>query len=808
MPRKPYSLILYAAIWLCAVLCARAAEGPEELAPPPPDPHPQIGQVTLKQAAPLTSAGVYDAQGHLVRVLWTMQPLTAGTHPVAWDGRDVAGDAAPDGPYTFKLTINRSTYTNLGTIGNTGRPPNSFAHVPINFEAVAVGHDGAIYTVHDWDEPHNDVIRWSPETGQVVSHAGHPISGMMKALAVDEQYAYFTAYNDVEKRATAKFTIGRLRIDPRPNVANWSLVPFTKAGKVIVVYHGDAVLPPNMPDADRSALTYPLLSLAVHGDTLYATDALAGKVRLYDKDTGEQTGALDVPLPQAVAIAPDGRVWVGHEHHRVSVFSATGERATPITDLTEVNALAFAPDGTLYVADQGAAQVRRYAITSTTATLRGTLGEPAQPGDRAAARFIHLHGLAVDAQGNIITAQNEFFFNGGRLAKFTPAGKPLWEQLGLEFASNGAYAADDPDTVYSCMFHTYHVDRKDGSWQYLGNSYARNTYRAGPSSPPRVFTIEGRRFFYLPSGDGVQIYRIEPPKDATQAPVLRLASILGQALPLPDGTNAAEAWRHDNAYLWSWHDVKGDHTPHAEDIVYASTPKDNKPLWQHGPMTIDAERNIWFTSYDRGGETPERNSVWMIPCDGLDARGNPIYDWKHATCVLPRSALDWQSGVKMVQHAVDGYTYLYGSTRRKGTPQSGGAWMGGNTLAGFKGTERMWQVILPDVCVGLDVIPGGHSGCLVGGVPVKGVIHHYSQDGLLIGTVGPAPEKMGASPNNPSGFLDMYAAVSVCRDPRDGLLDVFVEDDYNLRIAWYRIDDRQIETLTGPMLPAAVRNTP
>jgi hypothetical protein len=40
--------------------------------------------------------------------------------------------------------------------------------------------------------------------------------------------------------------------------------------------------------------------------------------------------------------------------------------------------------------------------------------------------------------------------------------------------------------------------------------------------------------------------------------------------------------------------------------------------------------------------------------------------------------------------------------------------------------------------------------------------------------------------------------VAVNRDPRDGLLDVFVEDNFNLRIAWYRIDDRQIETIVTP----------
>ena len=85
----------------------------------------------------------------------------------------------------------------------------------------------------------------------------------------------------------------------------------------------------------------------------------------------------------------------------------------------------------------------------------------------------------------------------------------------------------------------------------------------------------------------------------------------------------------------------------------------------------------------------------------------------------------------------------------------------------------------------------------IGGKPGAGRIDHYTRDGLLIGSVSPNPAIMGAPPNNPSGFLDMYAAVTVNRDPRDSLLEVIAEDNFNLRIAWYRIDDQRIETVIG-----------
>jgi len=48
-----------------------------------------------------------------------------------------------------------------------------------------------------------------------------------------------------------------------------------------------------------------------------------------------------------------------------------------------------------------------------------------------------------------------------------------------------------------------------------------------------------------------------------------------------------------------------------------------------------------------------------------------------------------------------------------------------------------------------------------------------------------------------SGWFDNHACVAVNRNRRDGLLDVFTEDDYVLRIGWYRIDDRDIRTVSG-----------
>ena len=756
---------------------------------------------TLDHDAALTSAGIYDQAGHLVRVLWTMEPRPAGSSKARWDGKTGDGEPAPDARYTFKVAVNASTYRNIGVIGNTATPPTTFGHVPNNFECVAVDTQGVAYTVHDWDEPHHDVIRWDPTTGKVLSHSGHPVGELLKAVAVDGSYAYVVSHASAGDRTKARFAISRLQIDSTPGSTRWPRVPFTKAGRQIEVYNGTATYPDGVSSNDLPLMYIPLLSLAVAGHELLVTDSLAGQVRRYDKETGEALPAWPITLPHALAIAPDGRVWVGHQHGQVSILGSDGTvQATPLSDLGHVQALAFAPDGRLFVADSRAGTIRIYTVQGSQVSPSGTLGRKAEPGDRAADRFYTLHGLAVDRDANVFCAQNEFFFNGGRLAKFSPDGRLLWEQRGLEFQSNGVPDDGDPDTFYSFMHHVYRLDRAAGTAAYLGNSYAGEGFHGDLGASIRVTRLGGKPFCVTSTGDGVQVYRVDAPQEPGRSPVLHLVSVLGRAKPLPTGKYAKEPWKPENAYLWSWHDDKGDGRVDADEVEYFTRPEAKRPIWQYGAITLDASNDLWLVSSDRGGNTIERMSVWRIPLRELDTRGNPVYGWKDARPVITNVAALWRTQPKLARHAAeDGLTYLLGYTPRKDAPQNGAVWMAGNTLACYAGTDRRWQIVLPGVAVGLDLAPGGPGGCFVGGGPFRGELHHYTRDGLRIGVFGPDPAVMGTKPDNPSGLLDFHGAIQVRRDPRDGLLDVFVEDDFNLRIAWYRVDDSKLRIIEGPV---------
>lgn len=764
-----------------------------------------------------TSAGVYNSSGVLVRTLWAMKPMDRGKFKGEWDGQDEFGNMMPAGDYEFHVVLNNSTYKNVGVIGNTGKPSNTFGHVPVNFECLALDKEGFLYSVHDWDEAHHDVIRWNPETGNVFSHSFHPVEGIAKAVCVDDEFAYVTAWgngnpnNPQDREKNLKLGITKLRIKKGDGDVNWNRIKFTNAGNEIVIYKGGASYPEGVSSEDKGIMTIPLLSIAVKDNDLYVTDSLAGKVRIYDKVTGDAKGTFDVKLPQSIAFAPDGRIWIGHERSKISIFSPDGKYlSTPVTDLKRLNSIAFGPDSTLYVTDQAAGQVRIYKVNGDKVSLSRTFGEKAKPGDRAADRYHDLHGLAVDAKGNIFTAQNERGMCGGRIAKFAASGKPEWEQMGLEFSSSATYSKDNPDMLFSYTRHNYKVNKKDGSWEYAGNNLPDPAPYWAPGGYARIVNIGGNDFYAAAIGDGVQVYRIEKNSDKNLGPVMKLVSIMGRANPLPDAKNG-EAWRQENHFLWSWSDEQGDNLPQPEEITYNSKPGNKKPLWQYGALTIDADMNVWMASFDRGGETPEKESVWMIPMSGVNKLGNPVYDWGKAVKKIPKNDLllpgmpmkqDKPFGVqpKLVQNSADGLTYLYAHTQWDRAPQSGGLHMGGNILGCFKGSEAKWRIVLPEMCVGLSAIPDGNGGCMIGGQPFIGTMHHYSKDGLLIGIFGPDKNLMGSKPNHTTGLMDMYSALNVCRDPRDGILDVFVEENYNLRIPWYRVDDRDIQTITGRLM--------
>jgi len=770
-----------------------------------------------------SSAGIYDTQDRLVRVLWTMSDTPAGRQTQVWDGKDDVGKEAPSGEYRFLVIANRATYRNVGAIGNSGLPPNAKNHTPSNIESVTVDAEGAIYTANNWDEAGADFKKWDAD-GKSVHNAkfqirnGQP-NGAPYAIAVDETHIYCTMYGWNSPQWKQKAQVQKFTLKDGKHVKFTKVED--KAGHIQIYEFPGKQMPADAPKSDQNYYDCPLRALVIQGSSILVADFLGNRILRFDKETGEPKGEFAVQHPQALALDKKGQIWVGHQHHLVSVFSAEGKDGrealrveeqffgrvsvgaklerrvmtqvptTPPTDYLdrcEIEALAFDPRGRLLVADSAAGKVRFFDVSQEKPKLVDELGQKAEPGDRAPDCFFRLRGVAADKDGNLITIQTEPPYGGARLAKWSPKKELLWEHFGEEFVSLGNYAQDEPDLFYSMSFHRYQLkDRAAGTWEFIGNAFAGGTkYGSDVHGVPRILKLGANHFYFHPSGDGVQVYRVRDtcrPKFGSDGIVyqedyklLRLAALVGGKDPAPDGTIRTAALGQ-----WTWHDAEATGEVEPEDVLWFKKPGEGK--YGCFGMDVDQEGNIWFADLQTRG-------IWQIPIGPLDTKGNPTYDWANAKQVIPRDQSPLKFEPNMVQRGEDGSLYAFGWSAKWPQPKNNPFWMGGSTLVKFdKKGASAWAVKLPATCVGFDAVPGG--GCMVGSGE-KANIYHYSAEGLLLGALKP-----GEAMCKESGWMDNHACVAVNRDPRDGVLDIFAEDDYVLRIGWYRVNDKDAERIAG-----------
>jgi hypothetical protein len=207
---------LFALVSVCVPLCAASAAVAADAPPAPAAPASATAAVEfafrLDKAGP-TSAGVFDAEGRLVRTLWAMKDLPGGKQSASWDGLDGFGQPAPAGAYTWRIVRGGSTWRNVGLIGNNGQPPNDKGHTPNNLQSVACDAEGAAYTANYWDEAGADFKKWDPD-GRSVYDARYQIrngnpNGAPYAITTDDKYLYCTMGGWKQKDGTELHQVQR-----------------------------------------------------------------------------------------------------------------------------------------------------------------------------------------------------------------------------------------------------------------------------------------------------------------------------------------------------------------------------------------------------------------------------------------------------------------------------------------------------------------------------------------------------------------------------------------------------------------------
>jgi len=171
--------------------------------------------------------------------------------------------------------------------------------------------------------------------------------------------------------------------------------------------------------------------------------------------TARYTAAsLGLSHPAALAVGPDGNLYVTDLSQRVTVISPAGtvlrrwgkpgsgpgefkfipgDPSTP----TDVQAqIAVGPHGDVYVSDSGNARVQVFTPQGRFVGQFGSYGS-------GKGQFLRPYHLAVDATGDVYVADDQ----AGTLSKFSPAGKVVW--------TIGGGASSDPDLTGLFKFNGF-----------------------------------------------------------------------------------------------------------------------------------------------------------------------------------------------------------------------------------------------------------------------------------------------------------------------------------------------------------------
>jgi acyl-CoA thioesterase-1 len=740
---------------------------------------------TLEQGG-LTAGGIYNEAGRLVCPLWGAETREAGSHEAVWNGRDSVGRPAAPGTYRLRVVVNRSTYENVAQLGNTGSPGGEMQHIQHGVSGIFAGADGILYTANGWEEAGHDFKVFDPG-GKTLFHARYQIrngdpNGAPHAITADDAFIYCATFGWANEHSKSRKQIQRF------DIRTGDLVPFTDPslagwkGHIQLYEWPERSIPEGTPAEDAALLAQPIQDLAVFGDHIYATDAIAGQVRVFDKETGAEdaSAAFAVRLPHDIAIDAEGRFYVAHEHTKVSRFNPDGTFDATLLEDVRTASLCMAPGGELCVADGESCQVRFFDVSGKTAEQTRAFGGPAAPGTARPDQFYSLVGAGVDAQGNLTTL-GSVPCGGARIGHFAPDGTCLWEHLALAFCDSGSYNPARPDEFLTQRFHRIRLGDKDkGEWTYEGTVLDGDPgYLYGNHGVPAHLAFNGIEFLYQCYGDSMQIYR------RTGEGLYRLAAMVGSTEPHPDGRynhDLPEAGRKP-PNLWCWSDLDGDGKVQDDEVDRQVPPEETR--YAIFGMNADADGTLVYCEH-------HTQAVWELPLAGFDGRGNPRYDWRQARMIIPRDESPARFFPLMAQRAGDGSLYAEGRSAlfRPDGPGAGNIWMGGWVLARYTKENRLeWITPMPGVTPGFCVVPGGRGGVMLGHF-LDGEVYHYEPGGLHVGTFKPG-EPAGFT----SGWMDNTAAVCVNRDPRDGKLDAFIEDSWLNRILWYRIDDSDMSEL-------------
>lgn len=374
--------------------------------------------------------------------------------------------------------------------------------------------------------------------------------------------------------------------------------------------------------------------LAIREDELYVSDYDSSRVRVLSTVTMEEKRSFAATTPGPLAVGADGKVWVieGKQSKdpsesfytggaKIVSYSATGEIGDEISDFENPCSLALDGKGRLLVGGLNKhGQIWIYDVSGkpkkveTFGSEGGIFsGEPGQYGEK---KFHWIRGLGTDKDGNLYVGSVFGTWYNVSIEAYSPFGKRLWDVHGLgNWLDTACTDPADENTVYT-KENVFKMDWTKSAGQeqalagftvdrfkYPFDNRVRDAHGPSHRLVNGIRRIEGKPFLYCgyQGTSSLEIYKFD-----------------NGVVAIPCGiVGGASNWRPNNGKRWPedaesfiWIDNNQNGVPDPDEFADAK----KEPRW--GSMHLDAKAGIWQCA----GE-----SIWHLPCGGLDKNGNPVY---------------------------------------------------------------------------------------------------------------------------------------------------------------------------------------
>ncbi len=431
----------------------------------------------------MTSAGVYDTGGTLLRTLWRGERLAAGRHARSWDLRRDDGQAVPAGAAEVRLIHHDVQYRWDGVVGNSsaqaGRMPHRSFLPPMSLAA----HGGQLHIGLGYNEAQSALHGLRLDAPQrpapAVSHAD-PFIGF-GLVASDGSHLYAANTGGLHKGG---FVVAF-------SVASGRQVAFEQGRALCLVRLPDGNCYPSQSYAGVTAerpVGEPLptgLAVQRQGSLLAVAYGAENRVQVFDKRSGQSLSQWSVPLAahsaNHLAMAVNGDLWVLGDDTALRYTDIDTQPRVVQTIVGLRNALALAADPAdsdgLWIAEGGdRQQVRRVGRGGTTGLVIGQAGglrtDAAAAPDRLcfAAEGGREHtALTVDGTGALWVVDT----CNNRLQRFAASGQPIDTVAWLPASYTTAVDPNHPQRVFSNFLEfEVNTDRAldaPGGWRLVRN---------------------------------------------------------------------------------------------------------------------------------------------------------------------------------------------------------------------------------------------------------------------------------------------------------------------------------------------------